>query len=495
MKSLHTKSLLSCVIVFAILQGCGGGGGGGGSDSGNNVPTNRSATSTPSATDTPTTPIAQAQEAIRYFKASNTDSGDTFGWAIAISDDGNTIAVGAPSEDSNATGIDGDRSNNASVDSGAVYVFTHSQSGWIQQAYVKATSVQSGAYFGASVALSSDGNTLAVGAPLANGGAGVAYVLKRNGATWSYQNPISASNAYADSNFGWSIALSDSGNTLAVGAPGESNSVKNVNADTRAASAAGAVYIFTPISAGAWGNQIYLKASSVAANDNFGAALGLSGSGNLLAVGAPNKSNGTGAVYTFAYNGSAWSTPLAVTASNAATGDNFGAAVALNTAGDTLAVGAPYKANNGANAGEVYAFIGANSGWAEQTHIVASNTAANDDFGTALALSSDGNTLVVGAIGESSNATGLDGSQSDNSKDGVGAAYLFNRSGSSWTQQRYIKPSTSTVGDEFGTAIGLSADGSTLAISGAFEQSNATGIGGSQTNTSATDAGALWLFE
>ncbi|HEY3698579.1 MAG TPA: histidine kinase [Spongiibacteraceae bacterium] len=623
MKVFRQKSLLSCAIVLALLQGCGGGGGGGSANSSGGGSSDSSAkgASAPASTtpNVPAAPVAsvgfatkqlqfswtavdgatfyrvledadgsgaftqiggdltaltyardiavhtfnwsaaryQVQacnsagcatsaalnassgvlQAIGYFKASNTASGDTFGWTLALSDDGSTLAVGAPSEDSSATGINGSQSNNGSVDSGAVYVFVNSGSGWVQQAYVKASNTLAGANFGESVALSGDGSTLAVGAPFEDSAAaaingsqsdhsasnaGAVYVFTRSGATWSQQAYVKASNTYADTYLGWSIALSDDGNTLVTGAPGESNSNAGINpsANTHAASNAGAAYVFTR-SGTTWGQQAYLKSSNAAAEDNFGSAIALNGLGNTLAVGSPyessnatgingsqsnNSATDSGAAYVFTRNGSTWTQQAYVKASNTGASDNFGAALALNTAGDTLAIGAPYEAssatgidgaqsNNSATAaGAAYVFTRSGTMWNQQAYVKASNTATNDDFGSALALSSDGNSLVIGAIGESSSATGLNGNQADNSKDGVGAAYLFHRNGSSWSQRTYIKPSTSTLGDEFGTAIGLSADGNTLAISGAFEQSNTTGIGGSQTNTSSTDAGALWLF-
>ncbi|MCX8099048.1 MAG: hypothetical protein N3F11_08645 [Casimicrobiaceae bacterium] len=100
-----------------------------------------------------------------YVKASNTGAGDWFGWSVALSGDGNTLAVGARLEDSSATGVDGDESNNSAFDSGAVYVFVRSGAIWSQQAYIKASNTEEWDVFGSSVALSSDGNTLAVGAP------------------------------------------------------------------------------------------------------------------------------------------------------------------------------------------------------------------------------------------------------------------------------------------------------------------------------------------
>lgn len=436
-------------------------------------------------TNSPTLSAANGVlQTIGYFKASNTGSGDTFGWSLALSDDGTTIAVGAPSEDG---------SNNSSVDSGAVYVFANTGSGWAQQAYLKAATVLAGANFGESVALSSDGTRLAIGAPLEDNSAGSVYVFIRNDTAWDQVSRIKADNAYNDAYFGWSVALSDDGQTLAVGSPGEANALSTLNTTNHNAGNAGAAYVFTLNASGVKSSQIYLKASTIAANDNFGAATALSGSGNVLAVGSPYTASGTGAAYVFTRSGSTWGTPAYLAVSDSGTG-NFGAALALDTAGNTLAIGAPYEA---ANAGAAYVFTrSTNTGaWGQQpVRIQGSNTEANDNFGSALALNSDGSVLAVGAIGESSSATGIGGDQTDNSKDGVGAVYLFNRSGAAWPQQTYVKPSTSTLGNEFGTAIGLSADSSALAISGAFEQSNATGIGAAQTDTSATDAGALWLF-
>lgn len=429
---------------------------------------------------------------IGYFKPSTTNSGDTFGWSIALSDNGTTLAVGVPLEDGGG------------VDSGAVYVFTNSGSGWMQQTSLKAATATAGANFGESVALSSDGKILAVGAPFEDSGAGSAYIFTRSDtAPWSQQSRIKASNAYTNAYFGWTVALNDNGATLAIGAPGESNSVSNVSTNTHSAGNAGAAYIFTFSSdTNTWGNQIYLKAPTIVAEDNFGAAIALSGSGTVFAAGSPYKASGAGAAYVFTYSNNTWGTPTPLSGSNSGAG-NFGAALALDTAGNTLAIGAPYEAAN-AGAAYVYTRSANTSAWGSPIRIQASNTGADDDFGSALALSGDGNSLAIGAIGESSKAVGVSGNaDSDNSKDGVGAVYLFKRNDAAWPQQTYVKPTVSTSGDEFGTAIGLSFDGSTLAISGAFEKSNATGIatgtdttttGGAQDDITAADAGAVWLF-
>ncbi|HEB02940.1 MAG TPA: integrin, partial [Nitrospirae bacterium] len=100
-----------------------------------------------------------------YVKASNTEGGDHFGSSVALSSDGNTLAEGVSNEDSAATGINGNETDNSAANAGAVYIFVRNGS-WSQKAYVKASNTEGGDVFGASVALSSDGNTLAVGVGL-----------------------------------------------------------------------------------------------------------------------------------------------------------------------------------------------------------------------------------------------------------------------------------------------------------------------------------------
>lgn len=124
------------------------------------------------ADSTPIT-IASLLPAIGYVKASNTEANDQFGFAVALSADGNTLAVGAILEDSNATGIDGgSQGDNSAPESGAIYVFTRSGGTWSQQAYVKASNTGASDFFGRTLALSADGNTLAVGAILEASNAG-----------------------------------------------------------------------------------------------------------------------------------------------------------------------------------------------------------------------------------------------------------------------------------------------------------------------------------
>ncbi len=160
-------------------------------------------------------------------------------------------------------------------------------------------------------------------------------------------------------------------------------------------------------------------------------------------------------------------------ASNTNAGDQFGYTVALNNDGATLAVGAYGEASN---AGAVYVFVNSNGTWSQQTILTASNTATGMHFGSSVSLSADGNTLVVGAPYESSNAIGINGDPNNTAATNSGAVYIFTRSGATWTQQTYIKASNTINNSYFGTAVSLSADASTLAVGAYGEPSNAIGV-------------------
>jgi len=453
-------------------------------------------------------------DAIGYLKASNVEALDQFGSDVALSGDGHTLAVGAVGEAS-ATA---DPNDNRAVDAGAVYVFTRDAGGtWREQAYLKASNAGPSDFFGTDVSLSSDGHTLAVGAygeASVNAdpdddsarNAGAVYVFTRDaGGTWRERAYLKASNAGAGDHFGIFISLSSDGSTLAVGAWGEASGNADPN-DDRALNA-GAVYIFTRDIGGAWREQAYLKASNAEAGDFFGVAVSLSNDGSTLAVGAngetsanadpdDNSARGAGAVYVFTRDASGtWREQAYLKASNVEPFDFFGIAVALSSAGDTLAVGAAGEAsangdpddNTARDAGAVYVFTRDAGTWREQAYLKASNAGALDFFGIAVSLSSDGNTLAVGAENEAS--AGVD--PDDNSANNAGAVYVFGRDiGGALREQVYLKSSNPGAEDFFGVVVSLSSDGDTLAVGAWGEASDAAG----PDNDNAESAGAVYLY-
>ncbi len=471
-------------------------------------------------------------EGIGYFKAGNAGATDQFGYAIALSGDGTTLAVGAPAEDGSGTGVNSGN-NNLATNSGAVYIFTKGADGWIQQAYIKASNTGAGDRFGFSVDLNHEGDVLAIGAYREDSAArgvdgsqgdnsatdsGAVYLFTRTGNQWVQQAYIKAGNSGSGDNFGYSVALSGDGRTLAVGAPGEDSSGANGNDDS--ATDSGAVYIFSN-GAGIWSQQAYIKAANSGAGDLFGSAIDLSGDGRTLAVGAPeedgsstaingdgssNSRSNSGAVYLFLLGQNGWEQQAYVKAGNAGAGDNLGHSVALSGRGDTLAAGAWGENsaargvdgdggnNSAADAGAVYIYVLRDGTWQPQAYLKAENIDPGDRFGWSVSMDGSGDILAVGARLEDSSAIGVEGDATDNSMSGAGAAYLFTRSSGLWHQKSYVKASNSGTGDQFGRAVTLSENGATLAVAGYREDGSATGINGEPFDDSRGNSGAVYLY-
>jgi len=474
--------------------------------------------------------------AIGYFKASNTGDTHRFGWALALSADGTTMAIGAIGDASGAPGVNGNQLDTSAPSAGAVHVFSRVGGVWAQQAYLKASSPEPQDNFGYTLALNADGSTLVATAfgedssatgvdgnqsDNAAANAGAVYVFARSAGTWSQQAYLKASNTGASDRFGTALAVSTDGSTLAVGASGEASNATGMNGDqlNNLAGGSGAVYIFTR-SAATWSQQAYIKASNTEINDAFGLAVALSSDGTILAVGAGgedssatgiggdqlnNLASTSGAAYIFAQTAGVWSQQAYIKASNTENGDQFGEAIALSADGSTLVVGASREDsastsinanqtdNSALNSGAVYVFVRNAGVWTQQAYLKSSNAEANDVFGLQVAVNTDGSTVAVAAFGEDSNATGINGGQTDNSTPS-GAVYVFSRSAAVWTQQAYVKASNGEASDLFGNAIALSADGATLAIPASAEDSSSTGIGGNQLDNSVANSGAVYLF-
>jgi hypothetical protein len=342
-----------------------------------------------------------------YLKASNTggeEDGDQFGFSLALSDDGNTLAVGAISEDSSATGVNSDQADNSLTSAGAVYLFGRTGTAWAQQAYVKAPNTFQGALFGFSVSLNADGSTLAVGSydergcsRVINGpyepnncnGMGAAYVFARAGDAWSQEAYLKPSNGENGDSFGVSIALSDDGSTVLVGV---------IDSDCRCT---GIVHGPTEVGLGDQPDNI-----------------------------------STGSAFVFVRDGTTWTQQAYIQASNTGVEDGFGIRLALSGDGNTAAIGASHEgsAAQGINgqqgddsateAGAAYYFTRSNGTWSQHAYVKGENTEAFDAFGTSVALSRDGRVMVVGAMGEDSAASG---NPADNSIDESGAVYVFTR--------------------------------------------------------------------
>jgi len=433
-----------------------------------------------------------------YLKASNSQAGDFLGHSVAVS--GDTVVVGAVLEDSNATGVNGNGSNNNATNSGAAYVFVRNGTTWTQEAYLKAFNTGIDDAFGVSVAVS--GDTVVVGAPQessnatgVNGdgnnnnasGSGAAYVFVRSGTLWSQQAYLKATNTGTFDSFGASVAVS--GDTVLVGATGEDSNATGVNGagSNNTATDSGAAYVFVR-SGTNWTQQVYLKSSNTGLGDQFGTSVAVSG--ERVIVGAPSEDSGatgvdgnqnndnapdSGAAYVFVRNGTTWTQQAYLKASNTGTGDRFGHSVAV--AGGTVVVGAFLEDSSttgvnstpnesALNSGAAYVFLLQTGpfafGWIHKAYLKANNTGEGDNFGESVAVSSDG-TVAVGAWLEDSNATGVNGNSSDNSADGSGAAYVFVRGGGTisnptWLFRDYLKASNTGEGEQFGKSVAAAGD-------------------------------------
>ncbi len=399
--------------------------------------------------------IFQFPESVTKLISSDRDGGDELGWSVAVDDD--TLVIGALGDD--------DTENL----SGSAYVFTRVAGGWTQAGKLTASDPKVDAGFGHAVAV--HGDTIIVGAYEDDLGtktdAGAAYVFTKFGGVWG-NAPVSgdhrvetarltASDALADDEFGTSVAVHE--DTIVVGAP-----EKDTNPDPNVDNARGSAYIFTKPAKG-WADMTETAAlSGQSDGDRFGRSVALHG--DTVVVGAFEENGDRGAAYVFTKRAATgvwddWddtsvsnATPK-LTASDRASGDRFGRAVAMD--GDTIVIGAPYhdyddpddNTNDVSDSGAAYVFIKpATGGWATDTEtakLTASERAENDQFGYSVAV--DSNTVVVGADRDDSNR---------------GSAYVFTEpSTGGWTDTEGTDPLTAydrSGNDHFGNFVAVDGD-------------------------------------
>ena len=320
---------------------------------------------------------------------------------------------------------------------------------WVEQQELVPAGLTSDSEFGISVSLSSDGNTAVVGANYQGTGVdiqkGAVYIFTRSGSTWTEQQKLTASDAGTSDFFGSSVKLSADGNTIVVGAIGE---------DTSPNSNQGAAYVFIKVGS-TWTEQAKLLASDPASNDEFGYSVAISSNGNTVIVGAwledTSPNTNSGAAYVFTRSGTTWTEQAKLLVSDA---EAFGWSVSLSADGNTALIGTPFEDTSPTTAqGAAYVFTRSGSTWTEQAKLLASDLATGDNFGYSVSLSADGNTALIGASGEDTSP-----------KTNQGAVYIFTRSAGTWTQQQKLFASDAESDDSFGRAVEISANGLTLII-------------------------------
>lgn len=344
---------------------------------------------------------------------------EPFGASLALSADGSTLVVGSPGDCSVAGGVlpsstAGAEGSPWRAGSGAVHVFARASDTWSEQAYIKTANPQAQDLFGASVAVSGDGNMLAVGAPQTNTYTGSVHLYLRNDAQqWMDAPIVRAGNAADYPLFGSAVALSQDGRTLAVSAPHEQaipaapDPAGTSEPDDNAGWQAGAVYVFT-LDDGTWGPPARIQGSKLRSDDHFGSALALSADGSTLAVGAPGDDRtasatlgleDAGAAYVFTRAGGDWIEADYLKAGEPESQSGFGASLALSSDGRLLAVGADRQSGDGSAAGAVFVYRRADDPhWPEWATVLPRRNTEDQRFGAAVAVSGEGEAAVL-AIG------------------------------------------------------------------------------------------------
>jgi hypothetical protein len=321
----------------------------------------------------------------------------------------------------------------------------------VQVANLALPSPADGAFSQNSVALAADGATALVGDENDRGGDGAAWVFTRSGSRWIEQGK-KLTGREAGTSFGFSVALSADGNTALIGDP-------NAGFDDL-----GAVWVYTR-SGSTWTQQgaKLTRRGAGGRGGQFGSSVALSADGNTAVIGAPDsgESTGPGAVWVFKRSGSAWSQEGTALSGRGGSGTGFGTGVALSADGDTALVAGPDETIGTA----AWVFVRSGSTWTQQGKTL------NDSDGTSfgLTLSADGNTALVGAAGKS-------------------VARVFVRSGSSWTQQGSL---AATGEMPVSVSVALSRDGNTALVGD--EGNGNTGYGGAARVF--TRSGSTWTQE
>ena len=366
--------------------------------------------------------------------------GDRSGRSVSLSSDGTTLAIGAAGNDGNDT-LNSDR--------GHVRVYEYVNGSWTQLgADIDGEAIWNNS--GYSVSLSSDGTTLAIGAPSNDGNgsnAGHVRIYEYVNGSWTQLGADIDGEAAGDGS-GTSVSLSSDGTTVAIGAPGNDGN----------GSYAGHVRIYE-YSAGSW-TQLGADIDGEAAFDDSGQSVSLSSDGTTVAIGARyNDGNGSdaGHVRIYEYSAGSW-TQLGADIDGEAANDQSGWSVSLSSDGTTLAIGAIGQDGNGADTGHVRIYEYSAGSWTQLGADI-DGEAAGDGSGTSVSLSSDGTTVAIGAPGNDGNGSY------------AGHVRIYEYSAGSWTQLG-ADIDGEAASDNSGISVSLSSDGTTVAIGALYNDGN-----------------------
>jgi len=230
--------------------------------------------------------------------------------------------------------------------------------------------------------------------------------------------------------------------------------------DDDGGSSSGSAYVFSR-SGTVWTQEQKIVASDDAAGGNFGEHLDMSADGTRLVVGSKGIDSSRGAAYVFSRSGVTWTEEQKVTASDAAVSDQYGTSVAIDSDGTRIVAGAPGDDDGGSSSGSAYVATRSGVTWTEEQKIVASDDDAGDTFGGMADITDDGTRVIIGAGQENSYA---------------GSAYVFSRSGVVWTEEQKLAASDGASFNFFGGGndggVHISSDGSSAIVSAYGNSSN-----------------------
>ena len=363
--------------------------------------------------------------------ASDAEAYDNFGRSVSISGDYAIVGASGGDDDGSA--------------SGSAYIIMRSGSKWSQQAKLIASDAETGDHFGWSVSIS--GNYAIVGAIGNDSYTGSAYIFMRSDTTWTQQAKLTATDAAANDNFGWSVSIS--GDYAVVGA----------HYDDDHGSESGSAYVFMRTDT-TWSQQAKLNASDAAAYDYFASSISISG--DYAIVGADRDDDGgtsSGSAYVFVRSDTTWSQQAKLNASDAETGDIFGESVSIS--GNYAIVGASGDDDGGSESGSAYVFMRSDTIWSQQAKLNASDATVWDRFGNSVSIS--GSYVIVGAV--------------DDDHHGIssGSAYVFMRTDTTWSQQSKLNASDAAAEDLFGESVSISGDHAIVGASGDDDGGSASG--------------------
>ena len=339
-----------------------------------------------------------------------------------------------------------------------------------EEAKLLATDKANSDFLGYSVAMDANGTRVVVGAygktVSGNGSAGALYVFTRSGSSWTQEAKITASPVGSGHYFGCAVDIDSTGTRIVAGA---------YQATTLGITGAGQAYIFTSTGT-TWAQEKQFIASDYATNDYFGWAVCIDDAGSRAIVTArlANTSGTTdaGKAYVFSRSGTTWTQEAILSANDRTTNDYFGHSVDITSDASRAIVGSMnHPVTGSAGAGASYIYSRAGSSWTQEAILTASDKASGDAFGSSVSIASDGSRCVVGAR------------IADPGVNNAGKAYVFTRSGTTWTQEAILTANDKAADDFFGYSIAMSGDGSKVIIAA---------IGADPGGLSA--AGAVYIF-